>query len=168
MIRTQWSSLAMLLVIAAALLFSVAIGAQTPKSTSGQIPYTGQVCNPGDSCYAAQMPLIVRNPVEKQVKPPVVKQEPIISGSSLLVSATPFTIPEPPIWTHEVKNGAYMMTFTDPQNHWRCFITSVREVNPRNAFGSPASAFTVICYDTSLEENKPNESAPTSSKAAGK
>jgi hypothetical protein len=72
-------------------------------------------------------------------------------GNSL-IEAQPALIPmasiNPPSvsWSDKItKEGHYVATMDDPNNEYRCDITSYVEENPHNAYGSAVSSFTVVC-----------------------
>jgi hypothetical protein len=50
------------------------------------------------------------------------------------------------MWTNEVKDGVYIATFTDPNNKWRCYITST----DGDGTGRAIQSFTMTCVDTTL------------------
>lgn len=80
---------------------------------------------------------------QAQQKPPGnIIPAPYFTGSPLKLPAS---------WSHEVKGGVYTVTFRDPNNEWRCAISST--VEGRNEMKS----FTMFCYDTTAEGNKPQE-----------
>ena len=45
-------------------------------------------------------------------------------------------------------NGVHTYTIIDPDNHWRCLITSTTQAHPGNAIHTELSSFTLVCYDT--------------------
>lgn len=57
---------------------------------------------------------------------------------------------------HKVDNGVYTLTFKDPNNRWRCVVTSQMHTRPDNPLYDSVSAFTVTCYDTTDPMNVPN------------
>lgn len=54
--------------------------------------------------------------------------------------------PEYVSWSDRVAaNGHYVATIDDPNNEFRCDVTSYVEKDPRNALGSEVTSFTVVC-----------------------
>jgi hypothetical protein len=63
-----------------------------------------------------------------------------------VTSPTAFINPPTARWSDKItKDGHYVATMDDPNNEYRCDIASYVETNPRNAFGSEVTSFTVVC-----------------------
>jgi hypothetical protein len=101
-------------------------------------------CTKTDRCPAGKTCQCATKPVAKQEKPPaqvLTVCSPATDKNCPALTYSVWQQPPTPEWTHSVKNGVYTATFTDPENHWRCYVTGrMPEDYP--------TAFTVTCVDT--------------------
>ena len=73
--------------------------------------------------------------------------KPAISvGTISATAAVTFSINPPSAEAHEsLDKGVYTMTFTDPNNEWRCFITGVTPERPGNVIHTEVNSVTIVC-----------------------
>ena len=69
------------------------------------------------------------------------------------------TAPKPGAnWDYYLKDGAYHADFIDPDNKWRCYVSSTVTSGPG------ISSFTVTCVDTKQNPAPVDRSAPPDSR----
>ena len=89
---------------------------------------------------------------QNAAKLPTPAPKPEVSGITMGTGWTTVSSPEPPADLSvsnatDAKTGVHTITISDPDNHWRCVVTSTVPVHPVNPLHTEISAFTMTCFD---------------------
>lgn len=72
------------------------------------------------------------------------KQESITGTGISFAQATP---PADLMVTNETKDGVHTISVIDPNNHWRCVVSSTVPAHPGNPLHAEMTSFTLVCMD---------------------
>lgn len=79
-----------------------------------------------------------------QAQPPKNATLPVSPDSGIITTAPLWNYPSAE-WHDSLKDGVYTAALTDPDNHWRCFVSGI--VRDNNRYAPRTTSFTVACAD---------------------